>query len=102
MDNPRVNKWLDFLERVVWTALQAAAGAAIVVLASDVDWQQGLAFVGITTLAAVAKVVVGQNTGVDDTGAILPPGESAIEPPPEDAPEPPPPAPTGRTGRPGR
>jgi hypothetical protein len=83
MDNPRVNKWVDFLERVIWTALQSAAGAVIVTLSSDVEWKQALAFVGITTLAAVAKVVVGQRIGEDQTGAILPPGESAIQPPPQ-------------------
>lgn len=83
--NPRVNKLLDFLERVIWTALQAAAGAFIVVLTADsVDWEQGLAFVGITTLLAACKVIVGQRFGADETGAILPPGQSAIIPPPTD------------------
>jgi hypothetical protein len=81
-NNPRVNKWLDFGERVIWTALQAAAAAVITVLASDVTWDQGLAFVGIATLLAACKVIVGQHIGADETGAILPPGESAISPPP--------------------
>jgi hypothetical protein len=81
--NPRVNKWVDFLERVIWTALQAAAGATIVVLGTDVTWQDGLKFVGITTLAAVVKVIVGQRFGSDETGAVLPPGQAAIQPPPQ-------------------
>ena len=83
MDNPRVNRWLDFFERVIWTALQAAAAAVITVLASDVTWEQGLAFVGIAALLAACKVIVGQHTGRDESGAILLPGESAIAPPPK-------------------
>ena len=87
MDNPIVNKWLDFADRVIWTCLQAAAGAVVVVLASDsIDWKQGLAFVGVTTLAAACKVIIGQRTGDDNTGAILLPGESAIQPPAQSAP----------------
>lgn len=80
--NPRVSKWVDFLERVTWTAIQASAGATLVVLSTGVDWREGLAFVGITTLTSVVKNVAGQNIGEDDTGAIVP-GGSAISPPPQ-------------------
>ena len=82
-NNPKVNQWLDFLERVVWTGIQSFAGAMIVVLTADsVDWEQGLAFAGITTLLAACKVIAGQHFGADESGAILPPGQSAINPPP--------------------
>lgn len=83
---PRVNKWLDLLDRVGWTAVQAAAGALIAWQATDeVGWDAALWFVGGAVIISVAKVVVGQNTGTDDTGALI--GKSVIEPPPEDEPE---------------
>ena len=76
---PRVNKWLDLLDRAGWTAVQAAAGAFIAYLAFDnIGWREGLVFVGSATAVAVAKVVVGQNTGTDDTGALI--GTSPIQP----------------------
>jgi hypothetical protein len=81
--SPRVNKWLDLLDRAGWTAIQAAAGALIAYLAFDnVEWKDGLVFVGAATLVAVAKVVVGQNTGTDDTGALI--GTSVLSPPAKD------------------
>jgi hypothetical protein len=79
---PEVNKWLDLLDRVGWTAVQAAIGALAAYFASgqDFDWSTALYFVLGATLAAVAKVVVGQNTGTDDTGSLI--GQSVVEPPP--------------------
>lgn len=78
---PRVNKWLDLLDRAGWTAVQAAAGAVITYFALDsIGWEEGLLFVGASALIAVCKVVVGQNTGTDDTGALV--GKPVIEPPP--------------------
>jgi hypothetical protein len=83
---PRVNKWLDLLDRAGWTAIQAAAGAFITYLAfDDIGWEEGLLFVGAATAVAVAKVLVGQNTGSDDTGALI--GTSVIEPAPQDEPK---------------
>jgi hypothetical protein len=80
---PKVNKWLDLLDRAGWTAIQSAAGALIAYLAfDDIGWEEGLLFVGAATAVAVCKVVVGQNTGQDDTGALI--GQSVIEPPPTD------------------
>ena len=69
--NPRVNKWLDLLDRVGWTAIQAAAAAAVTYLTTDQDlgWSEALTFVGVATLVAALKVVIGQNTGADDTGS---------------------------------
>jgi hypothetical protein len=81
--NPRVNKWLDLLDRVGWTALQAAAAAGILVLTGEgvIQWKGALIFIGSAAAVAVLKVVVGQNTGGDDTGALI--GTPVIEPPPQ-------------------
>ena len=84
---PRVNKWLDLLDRAGWTAVQASAGALLAWQATDdVGWESALTFVVGATLFAVAKVVVGQNTGTDDTGALI--GTSVIEPAPQAPPSP--------------
>ena len=81
--SPVVNKWLDLLDRVGWTAIQAAAAAVVVYLASDdIGWKEGLTFVGVAVAVAIAKVVVGQNTGSDDTGALI--GQPVIQPSPKD------------------
>jgi hypothetical protein len=70
---PRINKWLDFLDRVGWTAIQAAAGAAIVAFTSDdLSWQEGLQMVAVATLIAACKVVLAQRAGTDDLGAAVP------------------------------
>lgn len=77
---PRVNKILDFGERVAWTAIQAFAATAIVTGLDD--WQLTLKVAGGAAILAALKVIVGQNIGRDDTGAIIP-GGTAIEPPPQ-------------------
>jgi hypothetical protein len=69
---PKVNRWLDLLDRVGWTAIQALSGAVLVALTTDLSWQEGLTFVGVTTLAAVVKVVIAQNTGTDNLGSAVP------------------------------
>jgi hypothetical protein len=80
---PKVNNWLDLLDRAGWTAIQAAAAALITYLATDdIGWEEGLLFVGVAAAVAVCKVVVGQNTGSDDTGALI--GQPVIEPAPTD------------------
>jgi len=83
--NPRVNKWFDLLDRAGWTAIQAAAAAVIVFATSGTDfsWQTLFTFVGSAAAIAVVKVVVGQNTGTDDTGSLI--GQPVIEPAPVDA-----------------
>jgi hypothetical protein len=79
---PRVNKWLDLIDRAGWTAVQAAAGAVVAYLAfDDIGWEEGLIFVGTATLVAVVKVIVGQNTGAEQTGSLI--GQAVIEPPPK-------------------
>lgn len=85
---PRVNKWLDLLDRVGWTAVQAAAAAILLFATSDVgfSWQALGTFVGGAVAVAVVKVIVGQNTGTDDTGSLI--GQPVIEPPPTSGPTP--------------
>jgi len=79
--NPKVNRWLDLLDRAGWTFIQAAAAAGITVLSgATLGWRAGLTFIGVAGAIAVLKVVVGQNTGTDDTGALI--GTPVIEPPP--------------------
>ena len=80
--NPVVNKWLDLIDRAGWTALQSAAGAALAALTLSLGWKEFLVVVASSTGVAVLKVIVGQNTGNDDTGALI--GTPVIEPQPTD------------------
>jgi hypothetical protein len=83
---PRVNKWLDLLDRAGWTAIQASAGAFIAWQATDqVGWEAAVTFVLGATVVSVAKVIIGQNTGSDDTGALI--GQPVIEPAPVSPPK---------------
>jgi hypothetical protein len=79
---PKVNRWLDLLDRAGWTALQAAAAAAVVYFTTDTSfgWSEAGTVVGAATAIAVIKVVLGQRTGTDDTGSLI--GKSVIEPEP--------------------
>ena len=80
--SPRVNQWLDLLDRVGWTALQAAAAAGILVLTGEgvVTWKAAGIFIASAAAVAVLKVIVGQNTGTDDSGSLI--GTAVIEPSP--------------------
>lgn len=78
---PKVNRWLDLLDRAGWTAVQTAAGAALTALTLHLSWAEFAVTVGGATAVAVLKVVIGQNTGTDETGALI--GTPVIEPPPE-------------------
>ena len=70
--NVIVNKWLDFADRVGWTAIYALAAAAFTVLTSSgMGWEEALKFIGISVAFAVVKVIIGQRTGSDDTGAVV-------------------------------
>jgi hypothetical protein len=69
----RVNRWLDLLDRAGWTAIQAAAGSAVALLATEgMTWRAALISVGVATLTAVCKVVLAQNSGSDNLGAAVP------------------------------
>lgn len=71
----QVNRWLDFLERVGWTAVQAAAAAVIVVLTSpDMTWENGFKMVGIAAAVAAAKVLAAQQVGDNGSGDAIPGG----------------------------
>ena len=71
--NPRINKWLDLLDRAGWTAIQAASGALVVALTDgDLSWNGALKAVGTATAIAVVKVVIAQRTGSNDLGAAVP------------------------------
>jgi hypothetical protein len=73
MRDIRINKWLDFLDRVGWTAIQAACGAIVVVLTSNgVSWEEGAKMVGVAVAIAVVKVIASQNAGSNDLGAAVP------------------------------
>jgi hypothetical protein len=80
---PRVNKWLDLLDRAGWTGVQAAAGALALYLSGQgvLTWKGAGIVIGIAILGAIVKVQVGQRTGADDTGSLI--GTAVIEPPPE-------------------
>ncbi len=80
---PAVNRWLDLLDRVGWTAIQAAAGAILVFTTSDsaFSWQALGTFVGGAVVTAIVKVLIGQHTGKSDDGSLI--GTAVIAPPPE-------------------
>lgn len=75
--NPQVDRLIDFLERVGWTAAYVAAAQFITWATSgDVwDWRTFLIAVGL----AAAKVVLAQNVGRANDGAL----PSPIKPPPD-------------------
>jgi uncharacterized membrane protein YagU involved in acid resistance len=70
----KVNRWLDLLDRVGWTAIQAASAAVLTFATTGLEftWPAFLQFVGIATAIAVVKVVIAQNTGSDALGAAVP------------------------------
>lgn len=67
-----IDKVRDFVERVAWTAIQAAAGAAIAT--GFDDWNLTAKVVGIAALVAALKVVAAQNVGTRSDGAAIPGG----------------------------
>lgn len=70
-----VNRWKDFVERVSWTAIQAAGAAGITALSSpDLTWDTGLKFVGIAAALAVLKVLAAQQVGSTGNGDAIPGG----------------------------
>lgn len=77
----RVNQLLDFVERVGWTAIQAAAGSTIVVLTTpDMTWENGAKVVGIAAAIAGLKVIAAQRVGDSGMGDAIPGGQVVEQP----------------------
>ncbi len=76
----RINKYVDLLDRVVWTFIQSFVGFVSVdaLLNAELSWQTKIMAPAIAALFAAVKTVFGQNTGSDDTGAVVP-GASVVE-----------------------
>jgi hypothetical protein len=69
----KINKWLDFLDRVGWTAIYAAAAAGITALTDpNFTWTFAGKTIGIAVALAVCKVILAQKAGDDDLGAAVP------------------------------
>lgn len=68
----KTNKIRDFVERVGWTAIQAAAAAALVTGFND--WVMTGKIAGTAAIVAALKVVVAQNVGSSGAGDALPGG----------------------------
>jgi len=75
MHDPRINKWLDLLDRVGWTFIQAF-GASIIVLGFN-DWKMALGTGAIAAFGSAAKTTVAQQTG-DGAGDLIP-GKEVIK-----------------------
>jgi sugar phosphate permease len=66
------DKYHDLLERSIWTAVQAFAGALIAMeITTEVEWDTTLYAAGIAALIAVAKSLVAFQFG-DPNSAALP------------------------------
>lgn len=66
----KVNRWLDLLDRVGWTFVQAYIGSAIV-LGLD-GWKESIGIAAGAAVVAAGKVVLAQKAGDDDLGAAVP------------------------------
>lgn len=71
----QVNRLKDFVERVGWTFIQAAAAAGITALSSpELTWETGLKFVATAGGLAVLKVLAAQQVGDRGSGDAIPGG----------------------------
>jgi propanediol dehydratase large subunit len=68
----QVNKTRDFIERVLWTAVQAAAATALAT--GFDDWSLTGKVSGIAALVAALKVVTAQQVGDNGSGDAIPGG----------------------------
>lgn len=73
-----VSKLRDFVERVVWTAIQGAAAAALAT--GFDDWNLTAKVAGIAAIVSALKVVVAQNVGTRSDGAAIPGGITTTGP----------------------
>lgn len=76
MSDPRINKWVDFVDRVAWTFIMSFAGT-IVVLGLD-DWMQALSVAVVAALGAAVKTGAAQRIGNSGIGDAVP-GASVIK-----------------------
>jgi hypothetical protein len=61
----------DFLERVLWTFAQAFLGFLIAQnILDEVDWKRLLVGAAVAGGIAAAKVILAQNTGATNQGAL--------------------------------
>lgn len=66
-----VNRFKDFIERVGWTAFQAACGAVVDLITSgEITWRSALYAAGFAAL----KVIVAQQFGTRGSGDAIPGG----------------------------
>jgi hypothetical protein len=72
----RINRWIDLLDRVAWTFVQAFA-ATLIVLGFD-NWRDSLGAAAIAGALAAVKVVAAQNVGDSKLGDGVP-GASVVE-----------------------
>jgi hypothetical protein len=72
--NVRVNKWLDFFDRFLWTFVQAFAGmlTADALLNAEASWDMKLLVPAVAAAISAAKTVTAQNVGSNDLGAAIP------------------------------
>lgn len=61
--------WIDLIERVVMTALQAGAAAWLVT--GDLDLES-LKIAGVAALVAAAKCIIAANIGNRDSASVAP------------------------------
>lgn len=66
-----MSRYLDLLERVVWTAVQGFLAEWIVTQSVD---QQSFSLAGVAALVAAAKCVLAFQVGSSNTAATLPSG----------------------------
>lgn len=72
--HPRINRWLDFLDRVAWTSVQTLGGtlAADSIFNANLGWKEKLGIPVLSAVFAAVKVVIAQNTGKDNLGSLTP------------------------------
>lgn len=68
----QVNRIKDFVERVTWAAIIAAAAVALAT--GFDDWTLTAKAVGIAALTAALKVIVAQQVGTRGSGDAIPGG----------------------------
>lgn len=70
----RVNRWLDFFDRVAWTFLAVfpATLSGDAIFNADLSWSVMFGIPAISALFTAVKVVTAQNMGGDNLGSAIP------------------------------